>query len=344
MREGFSAIFGNRTEKQRLINSITENALPHALMIVGDEGSGKRTMAREIAMALNCEKKSDENSPLPCRKCINCPRILENKFTDVKTLSRSEKKATVGVEEVRLFKEDMFLTASESEYKVYIFEDADALTPQAQNALLIALEEPFDNVISILLVSSTDKILSTIKSRAREITLERFSPDVLSEYFLKNSFAAREMAKAEPHKFRGIMMSAMGSLGTAERLLNPDSASENEEKRDAVVKILTALSASGSHLELHRAISGLPRARGELKPIFEDIILAIRDLTAVKHSSDAPLIFFTSIDEAELLSHKFNQKKLLSIYDIIASLVEDIDRNANVTAMLTALAVKIKNC
>lgn len=313
-------------------------------MIVGDVGSGKRTMALEIAMALNCERRSDAAYPLPCRECNSCKRIVENKFTDVKRLSRSSDKTTIGVEEVRLFKEDMYLSASEAEYKVYIFEDADTMTPQAQNALLIALEEPFPNVISILLVSSADKILSTIKSRARQVTLERFSPQVLSEYFTERDAAAREMAEREPKKFLGVMISAGGSIGRARELLSPTAAAENEEARESVVEILTALSATGSQLQLHRTIASLPKSRAELKPIFESIILAIRDLTAIKHDAGAALIFFTDRAEAAELSARLNQKKLLSVYDVMCSLIEDIDRNANVTAMLTSLAVKIKNC
>lgn len=343
MKRGFDAVFGNGAEVQRLINSIQDGTLPHALMIVGDEGAGKRTMALEIAMALNCENKGDGNYPLPCHSCTRCRRIKENNFTDVKRLTRAPDKASIGVEEVRLFKEDMYLSASEAEYKVYIFEEADTLTAQAQNALLIALEEPFPNVISLLLVSSGDSILSTIKSRARQITLERFSPDTLTEYFQKNDPTARELSRTDADKFRGIMLSARGSIGAAKRLLDPTLAAQNAEEREFVVRLLSSLSARGGGLTLHRTINELPKSRNELKPIFENIVLAIRDLTVLKHDEEAVLTFFARREEALELSRKFNQKKLLSIYDIVSSIIEDIERNANVTAMLTALAVKIKN-
>ena len=167
---------------------------------------------------------------------------------------------------------------------------------------------------------------------------------MLSEYFTERDAAAREMAEREPKKFLGVMISAGGSIGRARELLSPTAAAENEEARESVVKILTALSATGSQLQLHRTIASLPKSRAELKPIFESIILAIRDLTAIKHDAGAALIFFTDRAEAAELSARLNQKKLLSVYDVMCSLIEDIDRNANVTAMLTSLAVKIKNC
>ena len=152
------------------------------------------------------------------------------------------------------------------------------------------------------------------------------------------------MAKREPKRFMGAMISAGGSIGAARELLAPETARENEENRETVVKILTALTSSASRLELHRTVSELPRTRAELKEIFEKIILAIRDLTAIKHDQSATLIFFAEREQASSLSRKFNQKKLLSVYDVISTLIEDIDKNANVTVLLTSLAVKIKNC
>lgn len=343
MRRGFDAIFGNSAEKQRLISSISAGTLPHALMIVGDEGAGKRTLALEIAMALNCECKTDETKSLPCRACNTCRRIAEGKFTDVKRLRLEDGHATIGVDEVRSFKEDMYLSATEAEYKVYVFENADKLTQQAQNALLIALEEPFSNVISILLVNSQDKILSTIKSRTRQIAMERFAPGDISEYLLSTDDAARIMQRTEPERFSGVLMSAMGSIGQAKRLLDAESAAENEKKRIAVVNILTSLGTKGRYIDLYRTITELPKTRGELKLIFEDIILAIRDLTAIKHDADAVTVFFSDRCTAAELSSKFNQKRLLSIYDIMCSMIADLDKNANVTSLLTSLAAKIKN-
>lgn len=344
MRNGFDAVFGNNAEKQRLISSITENTLPHALMIVGDRGSGKKTLALEIAMALNCEQKGNENEPLPCHRCNTCKRISEGKFTDVKRLRLADGRATIGVDEVRTFKEDMYLSATESQYKLYIFENAETLTTQAQNALLIALEEPFSNVISILLTESQDKILTTIKSRTRQIVMERFSTECLSEYFLKNDAAAKEMHRAEPQRFNGVLMSAAGSIGRAKLMLDPAQAKENEEKRDTVIRVLTSLGTKGRYVELYRTITELPKSRAELKPVFEDIILAIRDLTAIKHDTGARMLFYTDRDSAVELSRRFNQKRLLAIYDIMCSMIEDIDKNANVVSLLTSLAAKIKNC
>ena len=105
-RSYFSGLYGNDAAKKRLGASIENGTLPHAFLIVGESGSGKKTLASLLAMALNCEKKGDKGAPLPCGVCNTCRRIKEGNFTDITTLRRSDGKATIGVDEVRLFREE----------------------------------------------------------------------------------------------------------------------------------------------------------------------------------------------------------------------------------------------
>ena len=150
----FSGLFGNEPLKTRLGGAIRRGTAAHAFLISGPEGSGKMTLAKEMAAAFNCEKRGDGISPLPCHSCNTCRRIFEDGFTDVKTLSKPKDKATIGVGEIRYFREDMFLSATESDYKIYVIDDAERMTPNAQNALLKVLEEPPNNVVIILLTAS----------------------------------------------------------------------------------------------------------------------------------------------------------------------------------------------
>jgi DNA polymerase-3 subunit gamma/tau len=91
-------------------------------LIVGPSGSGKSTLAREIAMAINCEKRNEGAYPMPCGFCNTCRRIREGNFTDIKYLEKPKDRATIGVEAVKDFREDMFLSATESERKIYIID------------------------------------------------------------------------------------------------------------------------------------------------------------------------------------------------------------------------------
>ena len=137
MRRYFPALLGNEKTKSRIGAAIDGGTLPHALLIGGAFGSGKTTLAIEIAAALNCEKKGDGASSLPCGECGCCKRIRELNFPDLKVLSKPKDRATLGVDAIKDFREDMFLSSTESDYKIYVIDDAETMTTEAQNALLV---------------------------------------------------------------------------------------------------------------------------------------------------------------------------------------------------------------
>ena len=342
MRSYFDELYGNDALKKKISAFIDNETFPHSSMIVGEEGSGRRTLARLIAMALNCEKKSDTSS-VPCGRCNPCRRIREGNFPDVKYLRKNAGKATIGVDEIRSFKEDMYLSATESKYKIYVFEDADTLTPQAQNALLISLEEPSKNVVSILIAEHTDKILTTIKSRVQQFTMQRFSPSEISRFLLDTSEDARAMKAENGERFSGILMASGGKIGAAYTLMDDEAAADNEKMRSAVTDLISALSPKAKYETLYRAITDLPTARAELKEVLEALMLALRDLVAIKKDKSAPLLFFTSESSASAASSGFTQKRLITLYDVVCSAYKSTEQNANVTALLTSLAVQIKN-
>ena len=202
MRGYLETVLGNSDSRLRLGRAVESETLPHALLIAGQFGSGKHTLALAVAAALNCEHKTDSLYPLPCGVCNSCRRVRENSFTDIKTLSKKKDKATIGVGEVRDFREDMFLSATESVHKIYIIESAECLTTEAQNALLTVLEEPPVGVTIILLATECDRLLTTVRSRVQLIMTERFTERELEEYLLKKSRDAREIKNKSPEAFR----------------------------------------------------------------------------------------------------------------------------------------------
>ena len=120
VREYFPNLLGNEDTKSRIGVAIEGNTLAHAFLISGPTGSGKSTLATEIAAAVNCENSADKSTPLPCTRCASCRRIYEGNFPDLKFLSKKREKATLGVEEVKDFREDMFLSSTEAEKKIYV--------------------------------------------------------------------------------------------------------------------------------------------------------------------------------------------------------------------------------
>ena len=342
MRAYFPRLLGNEDTKNRIGRAIEGEALPHAFLIGGPSGSGKSTLALEIAAAMNCERRDNTDSALPCGECNCCHRIYEGNFPDVKLLAKKKDKATLGVEAVKDFREDMFLSSTESEHKFYIIDDAECMTPEAQNALLKVLEEPPSAVHILLLAKECDRILTTIKSRAQYVAMSRFEDSVLAEKLLSDSMDARMLKASDPDRFMGIIMSADGRIGVAKALLNKQRSESNEEERLEIINLIRAIGQKPSYAEIHNALSSFPTKRAELSLSLERLMSALRDLIVIKYDSNAKTVFFPSADEATRLCGEISVKRLLSLYDAANEAHELCARNANVANLMTSLGSRIR--
>ena len=342
MREYFQRLLGNESAKTRVGTAIDNGTSAHAFLLDGPRGSGKMTFATEIAAAHNCENRSNESIPLPCGRCNNCKRIYAGNFPDVKILARPKDKASIGVEAVKDFREDMFLSSTESDYKIYIIKDAQSMTVESQNALLKVLEEPPRGVIIILLAEECDKILTTIKSRVQYISMSRFDEHTLRSHLLNKNEDAKRMSIEEPDKLAGILISADGRLGEAERLTDKKLSEENNAARKDVMAIISVISTRSFFSDIYSAVSLLPQKRQELLLSLERIISALRDLIVLKECKSARTLFFTNRDEALKIAKDISIRRMLTIYDAVNEAHELCSKNANVTNVLTNLASKIK--
>lgn len=336
----FPTLYGNELSKKRIANMLSARRMPHAFLIDGPEGSGKLTYARLIASALNCTAQNPE--ALPCGECNNCRRILSDGFVDVRILRKSSDKATLGVAEVKQFKDDLYMSPTESDYKVYIIDDAEKLTVEAQNSLLIALEDPPKNVIMMLLADGSDKILTTIKSRAQYVSTSRFTDDELKEHLLSSDTQAQTMNRADPEGFAMLVRSADGVIGRAKTLLNPREAEQMREEYKTVKDILEALSPKVDYATLYKRLSLLPTKRDQLQRALEMIITGVRDLIILRNSETANLMFFSDRRQARTLGREIGKKRLLLFYDIFDKAHEDNSKNANINSMPIKLAASIK--
>lgn len=342
MRERFSRLFGNEDARLRLSEAVINGSLPHALLITGPRGSGKHTLAREIAAAMNCKRKNEDGYALPCGECNNCKRIYGGGFPDISLLGRSSGKATIGVEELRDFREDMFLSPTESAYKFYIIEDADLMTPAAQNALLKVLEEPPAAVHILLLASEADKMLSTIKSRTQSVSTEIFGYDTLLSHVCRLSPTARAMAISDRDKLRAILLASGGIIGDATAMLDDGRVADIEAERRLISDFVDAISKKAPFSRLYASVMALPQKREELRHMLEVIRAALRDMTAARIAQDIAPIFFLSREAAEEAAGSIGKKRLIAIFDIITSALEDIDKNVLIQPLLTDIAVRIK--
>lgn len=159
-------LVGNVKTRSTVLSLIAANRLPHALLITGDNGLGKHTLARFIAKAAVCSE-----SVKPCGSCKNCVTAGKDMHPDIIYVRREKDKKELGVKVIRQLRSDAFVVPHEADRKVFIIEDAQNMNISAQNALLKILEEPPESVLFILLCTVPSAILPTVLSRCITVCL-----------------------------------------------------------------------------------------------------------------------------------------------------------------------------
>lgn len=329
-------IVANEELRRRICEDIKSGSFLHAYVIEGPKGTGKHTIAKLTAAALACEHRGDVGAPIPCKTCPACKKILADLSPDVITIT-SEGKPTVGVDKIRFLKEDVHIIPNELEDKFYIIEDADKMTTQAQNALLLTLEEPPSYARFILLCERAELLLETIKSRAPILRTEPIPTHLIDEYISKNDQRASQMKATAPEDYRELLMAASFGIGQALELLDTKKFAPILENRRLVKEFFS--------FSLHTAQgeSPLPLLEkfSKKREIFAEQIamlqIALRDIIVSKKSDNPPLCFFASRDEVAMFCDAASIVRLLSIFDALELAAKRISRNANVRLTLVSL-------
>ena len=333
-----SEIVGNDTLKARLCEDILNNSLHHAYILEGATGSGRHTLAIMTAAALSCENKEDKSKPIPCLTCPTCKKITEKKSPDV-IFQGSEGKASIGVDIARFLKEDVHIVPNDLEHKVYIIEDADKLTPQAQNALLLTLEEPPSFVHFFLLCNNASAFLETIKSRAPILRTEMLSDEQIDEYISANDRRAAQMKLASRDEYNELIKVSGGSIGTALDLLDPVNRNPILEQRHLAERFVSLAINRAPKKEILAYIPIFEKKRHLLTEWLILLANALRDLIFVKKSDNTPLSFYCDINNAIELSDKVSLTFLYSFQTSVLNAIEENKRNANLKLLLTKMLI-----
>ena len=171
----FDEVKGQEHICRTLKNQIVNNRIGHAFLFCGTRGTGKTSVAKILARAVNCTNSKDGN---PCNQCEICKGILQEKLMNVIEIDAASNN---GVDNIRDIKEQVMYPPTSGKYKVYIIDEAHMLSTGAFNALLKTLEEPPEYVIFILATTEVQKILSTIISRCQRYDFKRIGIDTISE-------------------------------------------------------------------------------------------------------------------------------------------------------------------
>jgi len=208
----FGAIIGQEHVTRTLKNAIAASQVAHAYLLAGTRGTGKTSIARLIAKAVNCPKAKDGE---PCDRCENCVAIREGRFLDLIEIDAASNR---GIDEMRDLREKVRFAPSLGQYKVYVIDEAHQLTNEAFNALLKTLEEPPPHVIFVLATTESQRIPATIVSRTQRFDLRRISHKGIVQQL--GAIVASEGLTAEPAALEAVARHAQGSLRDAESILD----------------------------------------------------------------------------------------------------------------------------
>ena len=171
----FDSVVGQNTIIKTLLNSVKNNSLTHAYMFFGPRGTGKTTVSKIFARAVNCLDPINGNS---CGKCKNCLYSYEKECVDIIEIDAASNN---GVDEIRELRNKVSLVPAELKYKVYIIDEVHMLSIGAFNAFLKTLEEPPEHAIFILATTDPQKVPETIISRCQCFSFKRISDEMIVE-------------------------------------------------------------------------------------------------------------------------------------------------------------------
>ncbi|MGN1327933.1 MAG: DNA polymerase III subunit delta' [Clostridia bacterium] len=176
----FDGIIGNNKIKKELEENVKNGNISHSYMFLGQEGIGKRQIAIEFAKMILC--LSEKNRA--CDICNSCIKFKSNNNPDFTILEPDGN--SLKIAQIRDIQEKIYEKPIVSNKKVFIIDDSDKMTEEAQNSLLKTLEEPPEYIVIILITSNENKLLNTIKSRCLKISFNNIPTEEMTEYITKN--------------------------------------------------------------------------------------------------------------------------------------------------------------
>lgn len=285
----FSDVVGQDVIVQTLKNAIINNKIAHAYLFSGPRGTGKTSVAKIFANAVNCEA---EASKVPCGECETCKAILEDAVSDVIEIDAASNN---GVDEIRELRDKVKYMPAQGKYKVYIIDEVHMLTIQAFNALLKTLEEPPAHVIFILATTEANKIPLTILSRCqrfdfRGITItnivDRLKIIIETEKIDIEKEAVLEIARQADGSMRDAISLLDQVYSFSEGSIKVDAVYDvsGSVRRDVLLELITDL-LNKDVSSAFKVLNTMIEDGKEIGKIVSDLISLLRDALIVKNVS-----------------------------------------------------------
>lgn len=285
--------------------------MPHAIMLEGERGTGRHTLARHIASIAVCESEK-----APCGECRGCHLCEVGSHPDIITVSPESKQLTV--DKIRSVRQNAYLKPTLCDRKVYIIEQADTMNNSAQNAFLKVLEEPPAGVVFILLVGSADNMLETVRSRCITLSLTAPMRTAAAEYLAgATNYSHAEIDKA--------LEASKNNIGLAIELLEG-------KKENGYVELARELLLDINHGSTYEMLS-------KLKPYEKDRVAACAILDELSFRISALLRegCYTHIKEG------LARAQLIKAYDAVIKLKQSAESNVNIMLLFSNLCSILKS-
>lgn len=300
----------NKRAQETLAAFVNGGRFPHALLLEGPEGSGRRTFAREIAAALFCRGEHK-----PCGSCNQCRKVLEQNHPDVEYYGGDGSRRSFHIDTIRQLRQNAWLLPGEAPCRVCVLCGAENMTDQAQNALLKILEEPPEHTLFILTAENRAMLLPTILSRVQTIRLEPLTPAEILPVL-------RERCPDQPGEKLEWAAETADTIGQALALL----ADESLQKHAQLAQRMLELLCNGSEYDLLTAVEPVSRKREDLLEV----------CTQLRQLLTAELTRAASGGES-----RFSTRRITRMLEALDDLLPRVQQNGNTLLLSTLLALRL---
>lgn len=326
---GFEEILGNEMVKDHFKKAIANHKISHAYILTGEAGMGRKSIANAFAMTLLCEKGGSE----PCMSCHSCKQVMSGNHPDLIYVTH-EKPGSIGVDDVReQINDTIMIRPYSSYYKIYIVDEAEKMTVQAQNALLKTIEEPPSYAVIILITTNQETFLPTILSRCVQMKLKPLKDFTIKSYLTQNLHV--------PEKDADICTAfARGNLGKAIHLASSDEFKELFQKVMVLVKNVRTMDIS----MLLDCIREMKEQNFDIGEVLDLMQLWYRDVLMFKVTKDMNLLIFK--DEYKMINEtgeKVDYAGLEAILAAIDTARTRLNANVNMELAMELLLLTMKN-